>query len=199
MKPGTAPLADSLRSRSGVAVSAKKVSLTEYESLLLAIVVRDEPTTAYKICKVVERSPTAGFSSSAGAVYPIVGRLKARGLVRAAAVEADGRNTELLVATREGRAAVRKWIVQVTPDQLLPVDPLRTRIGHAGMLSPAERLAWLAKMRDALAAKLEEIEAYAAAHREGLIDYAHRHAIHITEARLAWLDEILAIETDARS
>jgi DNA-binding PadR family transcriptional regulator len=180
-------------------MSAKKVSLTEYESLLLAIVARDEPTTAYKICKVIERSPTAGFSSSAGAVYPIVGRLKARGLVTAAAVEADGRNTELLLATREGRAAVRKWIMHVTPDQLLPVDPLRTRIGHAHMLNPAERLAWLGKMRAALATKLEEIEAYAAAHREGLIDYAHRHAIHITKSRLAWLDEILAIETDARS
>lgn len=180
-------------------MSAKQVSLTEYESLLLAIIARDEPTTAYKICKVVERSPTAGFSSSAGAVYPIVGRLKARGSVTAAAVEADGRNTELLVATREGRAAVRKWIMQVTPDQLLPVDPLRTRIGHADMLNRAERLAWLRKMRAALAAKLEDIEAYARAHREGLIEHAHRHAIHITEARLAWLDEILAIETDARS
>jgi len=199
MRSGTAPLAVKLRSRSGVAVSAKKVSLTEYESLLLAIIARDEPTTAYKICKVVERSPTAGFSSSAGAVYPIVGRLKARGLVTAAAVEADGRNTELLLTTKGGRAAVRKWITQATPDQLLPVDPLRTRISHADMLSPAERLAWLRKMREALAVKLEEIEAYASAHREGLIDYAHRHAIHITEARLAWLDEILAIETEKRA
>ena len=199
MAARTASLAGKPRSRSGVAVSGKKVSLTEYESLLLAIIARDEPTTAYKICKVVERSPTAGFSSSAGAVYPIVGRLKARGLITAAAVETDGRNTELLLATREGRAAVRKWITQVTPDQLLPVDPLRTRISHADMLNPAERLAWLGKMRAALAAKLEEIEAYASAHREGLIDYAHRHAIHITQSRLAWLDEILAIETDKRT
>ena len=67
------------------------------------------------------------------------------------------------------------------------------------MINPAERIAWLRKMRDALAKKLGEIEAYASAHREGLIGYAHRHAIHLTEARLAWLDEILATEKKKQS
>lgn len=180
-------------------MSAKKIGsnlqLTEYESLLLAIVARDEPTTAYRIRKGIAGSPTAGFSSSAGAVYPTVARLKAKGLVTASAVRADGRNTELLEANREGKAAVRKWVASLTEDQLLPVDPLRTRISHAHMLGPAERIAWLTRVRAALAAKLEEIHAYGADHREGLIDYAHRHARHLTEARISWLDEILALET----
>ena len=191
MRSGTAPLAVKLRSRSGVAVSAKKVSLTEYESLLLAIIARDEPTTAYKICKVVERSPTAGFSSSAGAVYPIVGRLKARGLVTAAAVEADGRNTELLLTTKGGRAAVRKWITQATPDQLLPVDPLRTRILSFDMLSRDERLEWIVKAKALVKQRRAIVEEYNQSVTVPYQDFAYASVMEALRVKMEWLDELL--------
>lgn len=169
-------------------------ALTEYESLVLALIARDGPVTAYKIRKVLEASPAAGISSSAGAVYPAVARLKARNFISSDAVDTDGRNTELLTATEDGRAAVRRWIVQVTPEQLLPVDPLRTRVVHAEMLSAKERRVWLATMRESLVAKLAEIDAYAEQHSGGAIDYAHWHARRITSARIEWIDDIIAIE-----
>ncbi len=169
-------------------------ALTEYESHVLAIIARDGPATAYKVRKILAESPSAGISSSAGAVYPAVARLKARKFISSAAVDTDGRNTELLTATEGGRAAIRRWIEQVTPEQLLPVDPLRTRVAHAQMLSSQERFAWLKKMKDSLEEKLAEIEAYSGRHSEGAIDYAHRHAKRITIARIAWIEEILALE-----
>jgi DNA-binding PadR family transcriptional regulator len=170
-------------------------ALTEYESIVLAIIARDGPATAYKVRKVLESSPAAGISSSAGAVYPAVARLKARNFIISNAVDADGRNTELLTATENGRAAIRRWIMQVTPEQVLPIDPLRSRVAHAHMLSSKERRAWLRTMREALQSKLTEIEAYAERHSEGKMDYAHRHATRITRARIAWIDDIIALET----
>lgn len=171
------------------------LALTEYESHVLALVARDGPVTAYKVRKILESSPAAGISSSAGAVYPAVARLKARKLISSAAVDTDGRNTEILKVTEDGRSAVRRWIAQVTPDQLLPVDPLRTRVAHAHMLSSKDRVAWLRRMKDALKEKLAEIEAYSERHSEGLMDYAHRHAKRITAARIVWIEEILALES----
>lgn len=169
-------------------------ALTEYECHILALVARDQPATAYRVRRTIESSPSAGISSSAGAVYPIVKRLKEKGLVTTAPVESDGRNTELLLITREGRAALRQWVKTITPEQLLPEDTLRTRMSHAHLLPPAERIGWLEKVRDALQAKLEEIEGYARQWPEGMITYAHRNARLITQTRIAWIEDVLADE-----
>ena len=174
----------------------KPPALTEYESSVLAIIGRDGPITAYKVRKIIEGSPAAGFSSSAGAVYPAIARLKARNLIAAEAVETDGRNTELLKATQTGRAAIRRWVLEVTPEQLLPVDLLRTRVAYASLLSASERRDWLQAVKAALRDKLAEIEIYATQHSEGTMDYAHRHAKRITRARIEWLDELLELETN---
>lgn len=170
-------------------------TLTEYESHVLAIVARDGPATAYKVRKILELSPAAGISSSAGAVYPAVARLKARKFISSEAVDTDGRNTEILKVTEDGRSAIRRWIAQVTPDQLIPVDPLRTRVAHADILSPKERVAWLRKMKDSLEEKLAEIDARSDQPAEGTIDHAHRHAKRIMMARIAWIEDVIALES----
>ena len=166
-------------------------SLSEFESNVLAIVVRDGPTTAYKVRKVLEEMPSAGVSGSSGSVYPIVARLKEGGLISAVALPTDGRNTEFLYATKQGRSVIRKWVVQITPEQLLPADALLARVSHAELLSPAERLAWLTKVRAALRAQLDELEGGAQPPGPGRTDHARSHAIAMTRARIAWIDGIL--------
>jgi DNA-binding PadR family transcriptional regulator len=175
--------------------AAPTLRLTELESLVLAIIARDGPITAYKLRKILLESPSPGITSSAGAVYPGIARLKARKLISSVPVDSDGRNAELLMVTRDGRTAVRRWIKEGTPEQLLPVDPLRTRIAHAQILSQKERSDWLVKTKTNLENKLKEIEAYAKRHPQADLNYAHQHAKLITVARIKWIDDVIAAET----
>ncbi|MBN8846112.1 MAG: helix-turn-helix transcriptional regulator [Sphingomonadales bacterium] len=168
--------------------------LTEYECHLLAMIGDEQPTTAYRLRKRIAELPSAGMSSSPGAIYPIVTRLKAKGYVTAAPIEADGRNTELLLVTKDGRGAIRRWIKAITPEQLLPDDPLRTRASFAQFLGAGERGAWLHRVKAALEDKLAELE------EAGEQDDADRplptlrQAVMVTRARLAWVTGLIAEE-----
>ena len=182
---------------SGMSTSDGSAELTEHESHVLALISREQPTTAYKIRRIIAESPTSGISSSSGAVYPIVNRLKDKGLLTTASVANDGRNTELLLVTKDGRAAIRRWVKAIKPSQLLPDDPIRTRISHSDFLTAEERAVWLGKLRVELEAKLVEIDDYMKDYPTGAIIHAHRHARMMTRARIAWIDETIAIDREA--
>jgi len=165
--------------------------LSEHESRTLAMILRYQPTTLYHVRKLLDASPTTSFSTSPGKMYPIIDRLKARGLVEASPVEGDGRNTEMLTATKAGKAAVKSWVKSVQSAQLLPDDPLRTRMMFADYLTKTERDAWLRQVREGLVEKLAEVEAYAEKLTEEPAAEANENALFLTRARIAWVDRLL--------
>jgi len=166
-------------------------ALSEHESLTLAMIARWQPTTVYQIRKMLNESPTTSFSTSPGKMYPIIERLRARGLIEAERVEGDGRKTERFRVTKDGKAAVKAWVKAIRPVYLLPEDPLRTHASFADMLSKAERAKWRADLLVALTAKLVEIEQYAAARSEGAMHDAHAHALAVTRTRIAWVEAMI--------
>ena len=166
--------------------------LSEHESLTLAMIARHQPTTVYQVRKLLNDSPTTSFSTSPGKMYPIIERLRSRGLIEATRVEGDGRNTERFTVTKDGKAAVKAWIKAIRPVYLLPEDPLRTHAGFADMLGKAERAKWRTDLLEALRGKLVEIERFTAERREGAMSDAHDHALSVTRTRIAWVERMIA-------
>lgn len=166
--------------------------LTHHECHVLAIIGKWQPVTAYVVRKLVPKSLASTFSDSPGSVYPIIKRLKDRGLVVAEELS-DGRlNSEVLSCTVAGEAAIRSWLVEVLEADSLPEDPWRTRALFADILAPDERRRSLLAMRAAAADQLSNI----AERLELAGSRTDREAIEgarlFVEARLVWVDRLLA-------
>lgn len=165
--------------------------LSHHESHVLALILKWQPTTAYFVRKALGRGLASTFSNSPGSVYAIVERLRGRGLVIAEKDDADGRRTELLSCSPEGRAAVRDWLRAIVPVDLLPEDPWRTRMALADVLAPEERLDWLIAMRRAAERQAADLAAAG-----GMDDDCHQAAVEnarmLTETRIAWVDRTIA-------
>lgn len=177
-------------------VSRRSSALTELEAYLLAQVARHAPVTAYDLRALLMSSPVATISSSAASVYPIVRRLKARGLLTSERVTGDGRRTERLRATPSGLEATRAWLARIEVAHLLLPDPLRSRIIFLELLPPADRLAWLRELRRALTTKLHELEAHRDKGADIWDELATINARGQIEARLAWVERAIVAVTE---
>jgi DNA-binding PadR family transcriptional regulator len=162
--------------------------VTEGEALVLSLIERMQPITAYQIRKVLAESPTTNISNSTGKIYPIIRRLKDSGLISATAVEDDGRGAEHLTCTEQGRQVIRQWVKIVDRAHLLLEDPLRTKILSFDLLSKGDQVRWLKAARADLVAKLDEIKGYARKYPGPYIELAHENARLATAARIAWID-----------
>ncbi|MEQ7874319.1 PadR family transcriptional regulator [Sphingomonas sp. ASV193] len=167
-------------------------ALTENEGVLMALVVRAEPLTAYQISKIYEDSPVSNFNTSKGKIYPMIRRLRDAGYLEATQVSSDRRGTEQLSATDQGREAVRRWLVAIKPAQLLPDDPLRTRVQSLDLLTRDERIEWIAGLKLALREKLDSVERYAVDVSVPFKDLVHDNAVQAIRSRMDWLDRLLA-------
>lgn len=167
---------------------------TELESCVLGIVWERGPCTAYVIRTVFKASLSSYWSGSAGAIYPLVARLEARGLIAAKTAAWGERSKKELTITPEGLAALRSWL-QPLPDWTgsPPVDPIRTRMFFLGVLPKEEWTAFLgdaeARIRADIEAVREECETL---QRKGetLNALATRGGLYAQEARLRWLTEV---------
>jgi DNA-binding PadR family transcriptional regulator len=178
-KPATAPEAEVY------------APLTELEAHVLAQIAVHQPISAYDVMKALARSPVSSLSGSTGAIYPIVKRLRERALVDAAPVKDSPRRTEVLSCTPTGRAAAARWVGTVSETDLLPHDPLRSKILFFSLLTKQEQMRFLLEASRALETKLEEVEAYAREH-EGLnLGLASEGAVAGTKARRRWLQDVL--------
>ena len=164
--------------------------LTDDEATFLSLLVRMQPATAYQLSRVYEESPVSNFGTSKGKIYPLVRRLKGRGLIEARAIAGDARGSETLRCTRSGREAVRKWVKQVRPAHLLPEDPLRTMIQSFDLLSGEEQIKWIATVEKGLRDKLDELEAYGASVTVPFRDQVHDNAVSAVLSRLDWLGRV---------
>ena len=167
--------------------------LTEDEGIFLALLVRVEPATAYQLSKIYADSPVSNFGTSKGKIYPLIERLKRRGLLDARPVKGDSRRSEKLVSTPAGQRAVREWVMDLKPAHFLVDDPLRTRLQSFELLSHDQQLEWIVNAKEGLQRKLEELEAYGAAVSVPFKQQVHDNAMTSVRSRVEWLDRLLSV------
>jgi DNA-binding PadR family transcriptional regulator len=164
--------------------------LTDDEGTFLALLVRVQPATAYQLSKIYAESPVSNFGTSKGKIYPLIRRLKERGMLASRAVAGDARKSEVLRATARGREAVRKWVRHIKPNHLLLEDPLRTMVQSFELLSKDEQIEWISNVQAGLEAKLGELEDYGASVHVPFKDQVHDNAVTAVESRLEWLERL---------
>ena len=171
--------------------------MTELEGTVLGVIWSREPITAYGVMQRFLASPTRGWSSSAGAIYPAIKRLIREGLVQSTPEPGDKRSTRQLTLTSKGKSALCKWLLEL--EEWMGgavVDPVRTRINYIGALPRAQQLALVENARTNARAALEELDGFVpdpTAHEPLGLEIASRGARADVEARLAWLDQVRAL------
>jgi DNA-binding PadR family transcriptional regulator len=169
--------------------------LTDLEQVLLAMIAK-APSAGYDLKQQFATTPMGVYQPSSGALYPALRRLERRGLVRAEPDQPgqpvrSGRRYVYHI-TEQGRAVHAAWVREpVDPDEIsreLQLHLIRfVMMEH--LVPQAEVLAFLAAVRDALAAFLDGLEGYAAA--AAAFDDSHPplaidHGIATFAASLAW-------------
>src|SRR6185295_17044582 len=89
------------------------MKITEHEGMLLALMLRQQPVTAYQLFRFFETSPVTSINASKGQLYPAIRRLRERGLIAGRKVAGDGRGAEALSVTKAGEGAVRAWVQEI--------------------------------------------------------------------------------------
>lgn len=169
--------------------------MTELEGTVLGVLWARQPCTPYQVRREFIESPSPYWSGSAGAIYPLLARLEAAGLVVSVAHATGARKSRLYRVTPAGRGRLRRWVVSPGTAELVgvPPDPLRMRVALLAVLPPARRLAFLQKIEAGLRKLLEFEEAQAVARRAGDPSFAWmaRGAIAMQKTRLKWLRGII--------
>lgn len=182
---------DSGLTGTGVRLGDDADRLTDDEGTFLALLARVQPATAYQLSKIYAGSPVSNFGTSKGKIYPLIRRLKARGLLVAKAVAGDARGTEALSCTPAGKAAIRAWVKQIRPSHLLPEDMLRTKLQSFDLLSKEEQIEWLVDVKKGLLGKLDELDTYGREVTVPFKDQVHDNALSALRCRMDWLDRVL--------
>ncbi len=119
--------------------------LTDLEALILGILNQRGPITTYAVSKVFADSLTSRWSGSAGAIYPAMKRLEARGLVEFRQGQQGRRQHKSVALTTGGRKALRAWVRPPFSDGVggPSEDPLRSRVFSLDLLTPALRQEFL--------------------------------------------------------
>ena len=175
----------------------KERGITELEGCVLGIIGIKGPCTPYAVRKEFQQSPTPFWSGSAGAIYPLIGRLVRRELIKEASTTNDARGSKLYILTVKGGETLKLWLNQPTSPIVFgnPPDPLRNRIEFLGFLTPQKRKSFLAKVRatleEHLAVMVKDSEE---CDRSNYFDYlSSRGAVLAMQARLKWIVEITEI------
>jgi DNA-binding PadR family transcriptional regulator len=167
--------------------------LTDFEQVLLGLIAA-APSAGYDLKHQFAMTPLGVYQPSSGALYPALRRLEQAGLLRA---EPGGneraRRRFVYHVTEPGLAAHAAWVRQpVNPATVgtdLPLHLMRF-VMMERLLSREEVLGFLASLRDALAAFLDKLEAYATDAAPGLGGHhpalAMDHGISNYVASLAW-------------
>ncbi|MHC5211810.1 MAG: PadR family transcriptional regulator [Planctomycetota bacterium] len=166
-------------------------TLTELEAVVLGVAHRAGPLTSYAVAREFAESFSSRWSGSAGAIYPAVKRLAARGFLAAEAGRRGRRAHRLFRLTPPGRKALRRWLLPLPESAgAAGEDPVRTRANFLALLSPTDRIAFVEEARARVRPQLERVEAeIARCEADGHAFTALAlHGIRLElEGRLAWL------------
>ncbi len=168
---------------------------TPMEAAVMGTIWQEAPCTAYFIRKKFLNSPSAKWSGSAGAIYPLLLRLEQLGLIRSEQRRGANRKQLDYTIEKKGKVVLRRWLRQVEPvsDTGLIHDPLRLKILFIDLLSrkQAQNFADSAieEVRSQLELRLIDCENNSVSKDLGG-GLAARNAYMLTHARLAWLEEV---------
>ena len=165
--------------------------ISEHEGILLSLVLRQQPVTAYQLFRMFEQSPTTSINASKGQVYPAIRRLRERRFLDARKVAGDGRKSEELSVTAAGREAVRTWTRDIEPVHIVLDDPLRTRILSFDVLSREEQLIWIARAKEMVKQRRILVDEYNASVDVPYQDFAYSSVVETLRLKMEWLDELL--------
>ncbi|MBA17043.1 MAG: hypothetical protein CMN73_11925 [Sphingomonas sp.] len=188
--------------KSGAGAAEQDLSLSDSEGTFLGLVLRAQPITAYQVAKVYDRSPVSNFNTSKGKIYPLMKRLVERGMLIKEQVAGDARGTEQLRCSDFGREAVRQWVLDMRESHVMLEDPLRTKVQSFDLLEPGERIEWILSAKESLTEQLDRLDAYQAGVDVPFKAFVHDNAVRSVQARIGWLDRMLATllrETAAES
>ena len=172
--------------------------LTELEGNVLGMIGVKGPCTPYALRREFMESPSQYWSASSGAVYPLVQRLKKRGLIRVKGTTGDGREGSLYVLTTLGSKALINWLCSLNAPASIsvPPDPLRNRISFFALLDPVKQQRILASAVNEMKSYLARVRGYTERQK------ARKHtgeylvsdgAQRMVEARLEWLEFIVRV------
>lgn len=169
--------------------------LSELEAVVLGLIWQDGPCTPYAVRQVFLRTPSPQWSGSAGAIYPAVQRLEARGYIRSEAHAQGRRKSRLYRASPKGLAALKKWLVNSQQDWVVgvPPDPMRTRYRFLGLLPPAHSRAIVSKWRKHMEHHIAAVEEDLAKRKKTGNHFSYmlaRGALLHLFSRRAWLAEV---------
>lgn len=175
--------------------TASKTVLTDLEFTVLGIVWKKAPCTAYSIMREFSGSPSSYYRGSAGTIYPLVHRLEKRRHLVSSAGARGHRPHVTYELSRQGLAALRRWLTPPLPDAAASItfDPLRTRAFFLKALSPGQRLAFVVHAQKQLHAQLSVVEAECTRYRDEGDPFsalAMDGALYVIRARIAWMVEL---------
>ena len=168
-----------------------ETKVTEHEGMLLALILRQQPVTAYQLFRFFETSPVTSINASKAQLYPAIKRLRERGLIEGRKVAGDGRGAEALSVTDAGRDMVRSWTRAIDATHITLDDPLRTRILSFDMLSRDERLEWIVKAKALVKQRRAIVEEYNQSVTVPYQDFAYASVMEALRVKMEWLDELL--------
>src|SRR5215472_5946571 len=90
----------------------KSRALTELEGAALTVIHRLKSCTPYRVRLDFQQSRSREWSGSAGAVYPALRRLHARGLLKAQQT-GEGRRSVNYALSKAGSEALTRWLTDV--------------------------------------------------------------------------------------
>jgi DNA-binding PadR family transcriptional regulator len=154
-----------------------RAPLTDLEGSVLGHIRHLAPITPYAVAKAVANSPSAFWSGSAGAVYPLIKRLTAQGLLAATEGQDGKRARTDYTLTPAGEAAFKQWLLDPHRAADLGYDPLRTRMLHLGTCEASEREAFMQEVKALISAAARQ------AREEATAPHLRLHAT-VTRARL---------------
>jgi len=170
---------------------ALDAKLTEHEGMLLALLSREQPVTAYQLYRIFEQSPVSSINASKGQLYPAIRRLRDRQLISAASVKGDGRKAEELHVTDQGLDAIRRWVIDIDLSHVVLDDPLRTRMLSLHTLGKGDRMEWIVNAKSLVKAKREILDDYVRAVDVPYQPIAKMSAVEALRVKMEWLDELL--------
>lgn len=164
--------------------------MTELEGTVLGLIAVNPKSTAYEVRREFQKSKTAHWRASAGAIYPLLERLVTRGLLTAKTIGGDRRGTKRLELTAAGRVEAQAWLVADKSGLATAVpDPIRTRCHFLALLATGERhqllRRWIARTETEIA-ELQNAEPFDDIYQQ----VAAEGAIAQLVARRDWLETI---------
>jgi DNA-binding PadR family transcriptional regulator len=177
--------------------------MNENDSLLgfaLLGLLLERPMSGYDLRKVFAQTAMGSFSDSPGAIYPALGRLEKRGLVRGTVEESTSlRKRRVFKVTTKGVAALKAWLRRpVTRDDVMRrIGELMLRFAFMDEALGAERttgfLREYAEQLSEYIASLKEFHTAEADKMRMSARLAFESGIEEYEVRLKWARSSLAV------